>query len=200
MMKKITFFLFAAMLAFAVPSTFVSCGDDDEDTEETPDFRDDVVGTYSNKITFYLYKEDKNMGELSAKNVGDAIISKSGIKSLKIDDIITGEIIEASNGFVFNVPSQEIDNIWWQGFTNYTLEGYKYDGGYIRENGKMSFYMGVSLEQYAETLSEEEQNAFAELLVLLELAEGTSPDQLEDVLEDIEDYKIVFEYEMYHKQ
>ncbi len=31
MMKKITFFLFAAMLAFAVPSTFVSCGDDDED-------------------------------------------------------------------------------------------------------------------------------------------------------------------------
>ncbi|MBP5134408.1 MAG: hypothetical protein ILP24_01415 [Paludibacteraceae bacterium] len=30
-MKKITFFMFATMLAFATSFTFVSCGDDDED-------------------------------------------------------------------------------------------------------------------------------------------------------------------------
>jgi len=111
-----------------------------------------------------------------------------------IDGIKTSDLTEAYNGFTFDIPSQYIDGVIYNGWPGYECAGEKYHGGYIQETSILSFYMAANLEEFAKDLNDKDTEALAKLLIALKLGSGATLDDLESI--DTDKYAIVIEYKL----
>lgn len=214
-MKKINYiWALSLVMLLSLSTTFVSCGDDDEDnTSQTVDVREQALGSYSVTTTVYVEDEGKlvsfaselaELGEALDMEIkesdfqvtGTATVSKTGDNKLLIkedgtdpDQWVLNNIREASNGFIFDVETTTVDDVKFTNYNGYHLEGEtkSYGGGYIAANKKLEFYIYTTMEELLDAVLDEED---AETLAQLLVAAGYTE---EDAEEDAKQ-KVVFEF------
>ncbi len=132
-MKKFSNLLLLSFIAI-LSTIFTSCS-----KTETTDVRDPLVGTYSYKANYY----DNSTGELKDNGTGTAIVSKHATDANSIEFKEGGELMfsgvkiqSASNGVVFDIPSQSFKDkegvtVTMAGIQNITLGTTKYHAAYF---------------------------------------------------------------------
>ncbi len=140
-MKKVLYFFSSALVAMFA---FTGCGDDDE-----PDFRDDLIGTYSGTVTYDYADYDEEDGwdfdEDSYKIT--VVVKKNNSNSKALDffleddedePITVTQLEAASNGFAFKIEKMfEEDGEYLIGTHDYAIGATKYDG--IFSSNKLQF-------------------------------------------------------------
>ena len=152
-------------LIFLAAACFVSCDSDDEPT----DIRDQAVGTYTSTVTTLIYDNGETHTPYEKEAAGELTISKSGDKELISDDGMRFvNIVEASNGFAFNVPTYVFQGKTISGYPDFAIGSVKYHGSYISAEKKFSVSFKIPLEDFANdfaaNLSDEDQLAILGIL------------------------------------
>lgn len=102
-------------------------------SEDDPDIRDQAIGTYNYNTTLY-YIDGGSLEETGITASGTMIAEKDGSNiSFKEGGEVSfkaTKIAAASNGFTFDVPTQTVDGITFNGYPGIDLAGILYHGMY----------------------------------------------------------------------
>lgn len=190
-MKKISkniMWLFCAILMMTA-TTFSSCSDDDD---VKIDVRTQAVGTYNGVMTMYL----SDYGELSQigkpESLGEMKLEKSGSSDLLLDgDCKFTNIREASNGFGFDVPSQNAEGYHFSGFDGIKLgDDMAYNGMYESSKKEITFYYQIPIDDFSdELIAFLDEDDLEDLLDILEILDEDDLDNLDAAISAR--YKIV---------
>lgn len=159
-MKRSLLFAMGALLGGAL--LFTSCGK--EEKTEDPDVRDAAVGNFNGTVTTYwlvdgaFEADEDTFGSPESINL---TISKDGTNSnaIKIDvdgDIFYGSKIEgASNGFGFDIESQNYDGMNIKGYNAGKVGTTEYHGVYLDDEKKFIAGFQVSIKDIIKKSTED---------------------------------------------
>ena len=160
---------------------FSSCSSDDDDddnssssTTETLDTKvNNAVGTYKGTEVVYLLGTDGKLSNiynillLSSKvNNGDiskVYVTKEGTSNLLItasdddsDILRCTKLANTSNGFTFDITNQTVNGVAIVGYNGWTLNGVKYNGGYVTATKTLDYFQQMSISDFEAQSSNEE--------------------------------------------
>lgn len=140
------FFIKSSILLFVFSSVLVSC------SKEEADVRDAATGNYNyQQATYIIAAVGDELTEAVGTDNGTFSVSK-GTKDSEIiitydgDDIVCTNVAAASNGFTFNIPDYEDDEMIAGGIEAFELEGKEYHGFFDSKAKTLSFAIGALTE------------------------------------------------------
>ncbi|MFA6778778.1 MAG: hypothetical protein WCU80_03210 [Paludibacteraceae bacterium] len=152
-MKKINLFTLMMMLS-VLSFGFVSCDDDDDDSSLIG--VDAAVGSYDNvNVGMFLLNAAGNLepytGELEIDKT-KADVSKEGnnvrISFEKGGSLLGTKVGKASNGFTFDIESQNLDGLTLKGYNAASLGNVKYNGVYLSDSKTFTVGSQVDLADF----------------------------------------------------